>query len=80
MGHAPGRLRDAGAFVLGTYLTAFRDTLSDMKKDIQRSFRLPAKLDEDLVTKAEQDDRSVSWVICRALEVALYGARKGKAK
>lgn len=43
------------------------------RKDAQRTFRLPADLDQKLVKKAEALDRSPSWVILRSLEVALEG-------
>jgi predicted transcriptional regulator len=39
--------------------------------DTQRSFRLPTELDSLLVEKAEELDRSVSWVILRCLEAQL---------
>jgi predicted transcriptional regulator len=42
-------------------------------KNVQRSFRLSAELDELLREKAKQIDRSASWVVNRALEVALLG-------
>lgn len=56
--------------------------MSDMatQRDVQRSFRLPADLDAKLVKRAKQRDRSVSWVILRALEVALLGQRTARQK
>jgi predicted DNA-binding protein len=56
------------------------DTLQDMRSDVQRSFRLSAELDEKLVKEAERLDRSASWVILRALEVALEGQDKAIAR
>ena len=52
--------------------------MSDKQKDtVLRSLRLPVELDERLVRAAEKDDRSVSYVIRKALEAVLVpeGAR-----
>jgi predicted transcriptional regulator len=51
-----------------------------MGGDSQRTFRLPADLDTKLVAKAEELDRSVSWVIIRCLEIELLGPGAAQAK
>jgi predicted transcriptional regulator len=51
-----------------------------MGGDAQRTFRLPVDLDAKLVAKAEELDRSASWVIIRCLEIGLLGPDAAQAK
>jgi hypothetical protein len=56
--------------------------MADTQKDsVLRSVRIPADVNERLVEAAARDDRSVSYVIVKALERLLVpeGARRGKS-